>query len=226
LIAGDFSPREAMQSLARTFGALPERAAWNARCPYPALEVPEACVSRERPGSCRTAAAMLSIPVKASQNAAGDLQLCLLDGIAGLRLRKVLRESLGASYSPAAFAGRSCDLTHDWIGGYARCAEGRSEEIGEVLRGVFRDLHRDGWSDDEFRRAARPLAYTLRAAARRPDWWLSSLVEPDICPPAETIDAAALLKMEPQVRNLARRALDPSAAIELRVEPRTSEEAE
>jgi zinc protease len=226
LIAGDFSPGAAMQSLARTFGALPERAAWDGPCPYPALEVPEPCVSRERPGSCRTAAAMLSIPVKASQNPAGDLQLGLLDEIASLRLRRVLRESLGASYSPDAFTGRSSDLTHDWVGGYARCAEGRSEETGEALRAVFRDLHRDGWTDDEFRRAARPLAYTLRAAARRPDWWLSSLVEPDICPPVETIDAAALLKMEPQVRELARRALDTSAAIELRVEPHTGDETE
>ena len=222
IIAGDFAPQEALASAARTFGAIPLRTAWHEPSPFPLLPVPDPGVRREHPDKGRHAEVFLSLPLERPRNTTEDLQAGLLAEVIKLRMRRVLREELGASYSPGSRTSPSPDLARYWLRAQVRCADGKSEVIGEALHQLVAGLHRDGWSEDEFKRAARPLAWTIRAAARSPESWLDWLEEPHLCPVPAKLDAATLLKMEPQVKELARRVLDPAAAIELRVEPDTT----
>jgi zinc protease len=219
LIAGDFfssgGAGDALQNIRRLAGEREMECANSLSWSDPAASRD----LEERPPSGTRAGTVLSMPVTASKTADEDLHLALLEQIATLRIRKVLRESQGASYSPRAFAGRMPDRNMDSIGAGVECAEGQSDETGEALREVFSALQRDGWTEDEFRRAARPLAWSLRTSARRPDWWIEQLAEPVVCPAADRIEPGTLLKMAPAVRELTKRALDPAAAVEIRIEP-------
>jgi zinc protease len=217
IIAGDFAPAEALPELARTFGALPARDVWSDENPYPPLSVPgPGCF--ERKARSTQAQAWLLVPGIPANTPEETWHQTLLTEITGLRLKAVIREALGQSYSPRAGWWNSAGMD-GWLGCNAPCSDGQSAKAGESLRDVLASLRKDGWTEDEYNRAARPLAATLRANARTPEWWLDALLHPEASPVPGQGDVSTMKAMEPEVKRLMQEWFDPAVIRELHVEP-------
>jgi len=213
-ISGDFSPAAALQALAGTFGALPARAPWQAACPYPVLPVALQGIQDIKARGQGETACVIALPLPCPANATAEAQQNLLAALLHLRLRKVMRSELGFSYGPSARISRFLDSP--WLLLSVPCANRKIPDIGGTLRQLLTEFKDNGWSKDEFRRAARPWAATAKNNARDPEWWLEALDHPEWIPPSTLHDDQQLLLQESGTRTLARQ-LALETALELRI---------
>ena len=219
LIAGDFSPADALDTLASNFGAIPERRAWNGPVSYPPLPECEPGLHRlASEGQQALASVRIAMPVGPPGDASENVKRQLLEDILRLRLHSVIRESLGASYSPRAARWTLPDDHNEFLTTHVPCARGKADETADALRKVITDLRTNGWSGDEYLRATRPLPHMIHRKNRNPENCLTWLLEPDRFPTPEMLEPSATLRMRDSVRALARRAFDPDTAVELRTD--------
>jgi zinc protease len=218
-LAGDFEPEAALAAVAATFGTLPERPAWEEASRFPPPPLPDPGVTRvvmEKHGS--VASVTLMFPLGPAGDASEELRRDLLEKVLQLRVVEVLREKRGDSYAPRAHRRMRADHGTEWLVIDVPCAEESTGEMSEVLRGLVRDFRDRGWTRDEFQRALRPMPHVASRLARHPLAVLINLQNPAHMPAARQLDPAALGAMEGAVRELARRALDLDAAVELQVD--------
>lgn len=218
-IAGDFEPMAALDAVAATFGALPERVAWQEPPGFPPSPLPDpgSMVEVEKGSLDSSASVTLHFPLGPRTDAAEELRRDLLTQLVQLRLRAVMRERRGQSYAP--YASRSADMTDgtDWLSARVPCPPDLLGETSDALRDLILNLRDQGWSRDEFRRAVRPLPHRIRHEFRDPETVLEALMAPQRIATDPSLDASHLNGLESSVRELAKQVLDPEAAIELRV---------
>ena len=134
-----------------------------------------------------------------------------------IRMRSVMRESLGESYSPGAGLIMSVDRKEQWLIARVPCAAGRENEVGENLRDMVDVLVSKGWSDDEFIRAARPVPFSVRKLLRDPAQLSGLLWNPEQIPGSKPLEDAPMNRLRREVELMARRVLASGNAMELRV---------
>lgn len=215
-VAGDFEPLAALDAIAATFGALPERTGWEEPGPFPA--VPEAQPGLQvldEESSDSTASVTLSFPLGARLDVTEDLRRRLLSQLLHLRLRSVMRENRGTSYAPHARLASQCGV--EWLSARVPCPADRLDETAEALHRMVLEFRGQGWSRDEFRRATGPLPHQYRQQARNPGQRLEALWLPGRIPTSPMLESASLTGLESAVEQLAKEVLDPAKAIELRV---------
>jgi zinc protease len=215
-VAGDFEPLAALDAIAATFGALPERAGWEEPGHFPAPAVAEPglqVLDEESPDT--TASVTLSFPLGARSDATEELRRRLLRQLLQLRLRTVMRETRGASYAPDARLESRCGI--GWLSASVPCPADRLDETAEALHRMILEFREKGWSRDEFRRAIGPLPRQFRQQARNPGQRLAALWSPGSIPPASQLDGPVLTGLDSSVGQLAKEVLDPARVIELRV---------
>lgn len=220
-IAGDFEPLAALDAVAGTFGALPERVAWQEPPGFPPPPLPDPGtmveVEVEKGSMDSSASVTLHFPLGPRTDAAEELRRHLLTQLVQLRLRAVMRVSRGQSYAP--YASRTADMTDgtDWLSARVPCPPDFLAETSDALRDLVLNLREQGWSRDESRRAVRPLPHRIRQEFRDPETVLESLMAPQRIATDELLEASLLNGLETSVKELAKQVLDPEAAIELRV---------
>ena len=219
-IAGDFDPAQVLAEVGAAFGTLPMREPWNRPQPGPPVPetepgVHELALTNER--NLGHAAVML--PAQSPLTATAELQLGLLKNLLRVRLRAVMREQNGWSYSPQAFRMQAPGDDREWLVGSVPCEPGRVDEVADALRGVAADLAAGHWTADEFRRAARPLPFTIRKDRRNPRHLVAALQHPErIAAPAQ-LEPAVVAKLENPMRDRAKKVCDPATTVELRLRP-------
>lgn len=214
-IAGDFEPQAALDAIAATFGALPERAGWDEPAPFPAPSAAEPGLHlREDASSDATASVILSFPLGGGSDATEEVRRHLLRQLLQIRLRTVMRDHRGDSYAPWATLDSRCGSA--WLTLRVPCTDERLEETAEALHVLVQDFRERGWSRDEFHRAAGPFPHQLRRQARDPGRRLVALELPARMTTADMLDAAAIRGLEASVSRLAKDMLEPAAALELR----------
>jgi zinc protease len=180
-IVGDFEIDKILPDLLATFGALPTRAAVApAQTSARILAFPKAPAAQTFTYDSKiphgvAAAVWKTAGIRGNQKEFRRLNLIAL--MYGDRLRKEIREKLGASYSPDAAAAGSDAL--EGFGYLIGQSVGKPEDL-ELLLKTMRELAgqfaANGATADEFERALKPTLSQLEKSLRDNRYWLSAVM--------------------------------------------------
>lgn len=228
-IVGDFKFEKILPDLLATFGALPTRAA----------KPSEYAAARKIKFPNAPAAKVFTYESKIEQATAltfwqtagirGNIEefrrLNLLSDILGDRLRKEIREKLGASYSP--YAGASGSDALEGVG-YIMCQSiGKPEDL-ELLLNTMRDLADElatkGATADELDRALKPTLGQLKKSLRDNSYWLGTVMsqsqaDPDRLELARNRDADYQSITLKEINALAKKYLKAEDAMLVTIKP-------
>ncbi len=176
-IVGDIEEDAAIEAVARTFGALPERRA----DPLPLDEARDVSFREDRTpltlthaGPENKALALTYWPTTDDRDFQRDATLNLIRAVMRLKLTDELRETLGATYSPQAQSNTSS--IYPGFGYLAAISEVEPGDVDAVLDAVDRiaaDMADGGVTDDELQRARQPILENIEEARENNGAWLA-----------------------------------------------------
>jgi zinc protease len=227
-LTGDFDEAAAIAAVASTVGALPARGEPGAKVAdlRPARFTTDTAVRTiTHAGTADQGAIALAWPTTDDSNLKDSLTRDLLAAVMELRLIDVVREELGATYTPNA---QSVDSSTYKGFGYlmasAPAAQGSMDAVAKAVRQIASDLATKPPSADEVLRARKPIIERWQRQARENNSWVGLVAEAQSRP--ELLDrrrtrAAVLEAITPaDITVAADRYLDPAKAVEVRVVPR------
>ncbi len=104
-------------------------------------------------------------------------RLHMLASVLEDRVRKVIRETLGAAYSPSVSNFNSRVFQgYGFLIAQVIVKPGREEEIIREISRITDDLKENGVSSDELLRAKRPMVTSITDTVRTNQYWLSSVL--------------------------------------------------
>lgn len=228
-LVGDFDPEAAITAVASTLGALPARES------KPALEERRRLTVASPADEVLTYSGTIEKNLLAVYWPTGDgsdvprtRRLSLLGAIFDDRLRKTVREELGGSYSPSAYAVPN-EVYRDFgfIIAQITLDPAELERVRPALFAAAADLAENGVTEDELNRARLPILTSLRESERTNAYWLGSVLAAAQEQPARLdwarsryADFGAITKEE--LDALARAYLDPARAIRFTIKPAPS----
>lgn len=226
-IVGDIDEQAAIDMVARSFGALPERDAQAApmeEARHIAFPDHPAPVTLYHQGKADEAMLMVYWPTTDDSDFATDATLSLLASVMRLMLNEELRETLGAAYSPSAYASQSS--TYPGFGQVVASTNLDVEDIplieAEIAK-IAKTLREKPIDPDMLDRARQPILERLAKAPRENASWIGLVGQAQTRP--ERLDrfrTAAQVYGGLTVDNIqqaARRWLDPDAALTIRIVP-------
>jgi zinc protease len=180
-VVGDIDEQAAIDAIASTFGALPERrAAFDPRADarvrqYPADRSERTLIHK---GPAEQAELRVYWPARDDSDLAEAMQLNLLSRVMQLMLTEELREKLGESYSPGAAAS----LSNEYPGyGYLFAASNIDyKDLATTRAAIFaiaRELREKPVDADLLDRARKPLVESMTKARRENGYWLPYVTE-------------------------------------------------
>lgn len=226
-IVGDIDVDATIELARRTLGALPPRAS------KPPFDEARHVAFPARPPSeqftveteIKKALVLTYWPTDDDSDIGRVRRLSLLSAVFEDRLRKVIREELGAAYSPSCSSSPSG--TYRGYGLFNVVVEVDPAQAANVQAAVLRiaeELRRGGVSDDEVERAREPRLTSIKQAVRQNGYWLGSVLakaqeSPEDLDHARTMaeDYASIAKSD--LDALAARYLDNSRAARFIVTP-------
>jgi len=227
-LAGDIDEDRAIALVAATFGALPARedafrdaAAIQPPRPFTANRAPR--IVRHK-GPADQAMLRFTWPTRDDGDPVETLALELLERVSHIELTEILREKLGKAYSPAAASSPS----RTWrgfgtFGIAASVATGEVAAAREAIVEVVSALRTAPVDEDTLRRARQPLIEEHANALKTNGGWLGLVARAQS--EAGRIErylkaGERLMALTPaDVMAMARRYLDPAAAVEIAVLP-------
>ncbi|NVE96038.1 M16 family metallopeptidase [Altererythrobacter lutimaris] len=179
-IVGDIDLETATREVARTFGALSERA--DSKAPVPGstnIAFPEGSSTPhvfEHKGNEEQALVYVYWPAPDASDPADQFRMRLLRGLFRNRLTEVLREEMGATYSPGA-ANYSSTLFDGYGYMYARITSkpGQADEVRRAVFKVAEQMASEGFDQDAFERARKPLLEDLGSSLENNAYWMNVL---------------------------------------------------
>ncbi len=179
-IVGDVDRETAIAEVARTFGALPERAdEKTAHLDRRQLEFPTDDAGPFRfyhRGAEEQALVYVYWPAPDASNPGDRYRMAILRSLFRNRLTAVLREEMGSTYSPGA-GTYSDPLYPDYGYIYTRVTT-TPEQVETVREGVLRvarEMAREEIDEDDFQRALTPLVEDLGSSLESNSYWLDIL---------------------------------------------------
>ncbi|MBV7258667.1 M16 family metallopeptidase [Erythrobacter crassostreae] len=179
-VVGDVDKEAVVREIARTFGALPMRAdqkadfGANADLAFPSgSETPNRFYHR---GNEEQALVYVYWPAPDASDPANAYRMRVLRGVFRNRLTDVLREEMGATYSPGA--GAFSNSIFDGYGYALARVTAKPEDVGKVQGGILRvatELAETGIDSDAFDRALTPLIEDLNSIFENNGYWLNVL---------------------------------------------------
>lgn len=227
-LVGDIDENAAIKAVAESIGALPARSAkaTSAVAPKPAqFTADRSARVLYHAGSADQGAIALSWPTTDDSDFKATLTLDLLAEVIGLRLIDVLREELGATYTPNASSVNSSTFKRfGYLTASAPTAQNDMDATSKAMLKIAADLRTAPPTADEMLRARKPILERWQRQARENNSWVALAVEAQNRP--ERLDrrrtrAAILEAITPgDITAQAKRYLDPAAALETRVVPK------
>ena len=181
VIVGDVTVEKAIDSVARTFGALPARAAPSPLPPEQLKVRPPSgggeAVVRTHGGRADQAVLFTAWPTTDFfEDPRGARANRLLAEVLGLRLTDELREKQGATYSPSADSTQSLVIPGwGYISTVVEIPPDRIDAVTTEIRHIAADLAREAPSADEMERARRPTLEGVLHGRETNGYWLSAL---------------------------------------------------
>lgn len=175
-IVGDVDEQAAIDDVARTLAALPQRA--SAEAPVKAAPVQFAkagsVLTVRHGGNADQGALAVAWKTTDDKNFKGALTRELLASVMQLRLLDTLREKLGATYTPNSLSIAS--NTFDGFGAMVVFVPAQPSTFGEVdkvIRSIAADLTAKPVSADEILRARKPMLENYQKELRQNSSWLA-----------------------------------------------------
>ena len=180
-VVGDIDEQAAIDAIAASFGALPERrAAFNLR---PEARVREFAADRSErtlihKGPAEQAELRVYWPARDDSNLSEAMRLNLLARVMQLKLTEELREKLGESYSPGAAASLS-----DEFPGYGHLFAASNvdhKDLATTRAAIFaiaKELRDAPVDADLLDRARKPLVEAMTKSRRENAYWLNYVAE-------------------------------------------------
>jgi zinc protease len=227
IIVGDTSLPAATRAVAKTFGALPARAA------RPAARTTERIATfpagrgttrLEHKGRADQSLAMVFWPMRDYGDGREARALRVLESVLQNRLTEVIREELGDSYSPGT-TWQPSDVSPGYgvIGAISEVKPDKADVVIATMERIAADLAAGKIDADLFERAKRPLVADFDETTANNPWWLSALgnisFEPNRLVRVRDAKAQYAAVTLDQVKALARQYLDPSKARLVKVVP-------
>jgi zinc protease len=225
-IAGDVDEAQAIDAVARTFGALPPRRAEPAAPASPPPHFPEDRATRtfHHHGAPDDALAAIYWPLPPAPNARELARISVLRAVLLVAVRDRVREELGATYTPGAPLRRWLawpDFAYLGI----RCATlpGKVDEVLAAIEAIAARLAAAPPAPDLVERGRNPLLAQLAREHRDNATWVRLAAVAQSHP--EELDRfrdeeAALRAVTPaELADAARRYLSPQAALRVRILP-------
>lgn len=179
-LVGDLDADAALPLILKTFGALPKRA--DKKTIDPALRklaYPETPAEKgfSYESKIPNAAALIAwkIPSMAN-NVAETRRLNIVANILDDRMRKKIREELGASYSPSANASASDAFDFGVLNAFSQGKPEDSEKVGKLIIEIGQKLAADGATQDELDRSLKPVLAQLETSLRDNSYWLNTVM--------------------------------------------------
>ncbi len=211
-IIGDIDIERAIEIAAATIGALPAR-----EPPRDFKEAREVRYPGEAPADAfpveteiLKSLVLIYWPTDDARDIPRTRRLALLASVFDDRLRKVVREELGAAYSPNASSAPSD--TYPGYGLFSVSVEVDPHQAATVQETILRladDLRAHGVTADELERALEPVLTSIKESARQNGYWLSAVLDKAQSRP-EFLDAART--READFRSITKADLDALAA--------------
>lgn len=226
-IVGDITVEEAIESVAATLGALPERALERKsyedarQVSFPA---PGETVTFRHEGEADRALAQVYWPAPDGRDAAQARALSLLAEIFQLKLTDRIREEEAAAYSPAA--GYSGSRLFEDYGYFQVSLDLKPADVDSffgVVNEIAASLASGEISEDELQRARRPVLESIEENQEQNGYWLGVVGESQTDPGilarhrSRTADYEAVTL--DQLKRLAKAYLQPSNAYRIQILP-------
>jgi zinc protease len=234
-IVGDIDERQAIDTVAKTFGALPKREAapTKFKSDRPVVfRTDKTPILLTHNGEASQAIASVYWPVTIDPDAdpQGARVMAVLASVMRLKVIAEIREALGATYSPSANASMSS--LYPGFGYVSAGAEVKPEDADGVIKALKKiaaSMRAGEISDDEFSRAITPSLEMLPQSATSNAYWLSLISQAQSRP--ELTERSKLAAIEKSVRAVtmadvvaaANKWLTDAAAQEVRVVPQKAE---
>jgi zinc protease len=224
-VVGDVELEAVINAAARTFGKLPKRGPDQDVKPLLAVHTASGLHEAAKvPTEVPQALVTVWTPTTDGQLASTRRQLSMLSQIVNDRLRVVVREKLGDSYSPGAQSNASRAFPGvGFLIMNAASEPGRTQDVLEACLGVTQSLATEGVTAEELDRLRAPILAQLRDQQRNNQFWMSVLADSQTRPAA--LDDARKLEADYQamtpelLTELARKYLPKERANWLVVKP-------
>lgn len=180
-VVGDIDEQAAIDAIAATFGALPERrAAFDPRAAARVRQYPADLRERTliHKGPAEQAELRVYWPARDDSDLAEAMQLNLLSRVMQLMLTEELREKLGESYSPGAAASLSSD--YPGYGFLFAASNIDYKDLATTRAAIFaiaKELRDKPIDADLLGRARQPLIEAMTKARRENAYWLPYVTE-------------------------------------------------
>lgn len=227
-IVGDIDPEVALNLVAKTLGALPEREATKPDfAEQRALKYPAGVKEKTFEFSSDTSrgASLVSWPAPGHRDIPLGRRVSVLGEVLNDRLRLKVREELGATYSPEVVR-YSSEAFRDYGNLIAvMLAEPKDlANLGSIAARVADELAKGEISDDEFKRAISPTLSTLDQ--RDNSYWLNNVSNsqemPEMVEVMRTRNADYRAITKDEVQALAKKLLSSEHATVINVQPKVA----
>jgi zinc protease len=176
-VVGDFNPDILVETVSKYFGGLPSKKAdskYHIAVPkFPEGKALQLQVDTEIP----KAITMVAYPTDDFWDIHQTRRLSILASVINERLRVIIREKLGASYSQYAYNRPS--KAYPGYGVFRKVVFTGPEKalnLVDVMKQISSDLTGEGISDDELQRALKPTLTNIIEMRRKNEYWLNSVL--------------------------------------------------
>jgi zinc protease len=226
-IVGDTSIDVATRAVAKTLGALPQRAA----VPAPRTKERSATFPAgrgetilEHKGRADQSLALIFWPMRDYGDGREARALRVLENVLQNRLTEVIREELGDSYSPGTdWSPSDVSPGYGILGATSEVKPEKGDEVIAVMERIAAELAVGKIDEDLFERAKRPLVADFDETAANNPWWMGALsnlsFDPNRLPRVRDAKSHYASVTLDQVKALARQYLDPQKARIVKVVP-------
>ncbi len=175
-VVGDFDREELVRLAGRYFGSLSPRQDKDINVNpvhFPAGK----SLSTEVKSSIDKSVVVVAWPTSDFWDIGRTRRLHMLASVFDDRLRKVVREKLGATYSPEVYSSASRAFKgYGLLMVQMTVQPGREQLIIDEVLKIAADLRQGGVSQEELERAKAPMMTSLKDTVRSNDYWLSSVL--------------------------------------------------
>ncbi len=175
-IVGDFSSDEVEKILGKYFGGMTTQNSHVSDAP--AVHFPAAAALKiDVDTSMDKSLVVVAWPTNDFWDIQRTRRLHMLASVLEDRVRKVIRETLGAAYSPSVSNFNSRVYQgYGFLMAQVVVKPGREEEIIREISRITDELKKNGVSSDELLRAKRPMVTSITDTVRTNQYWLSSVL--------------------------------------------------
>ncbi|HEX9782774.1 MAG TPA: insulinase family protein [Opitutaceae bacterium] len=179
-IIGDIDIARTIDVAASTIGALSPRRPRLAFARERVVHYPQAAPSDIFPVETDILKSLVLTywPTTDARDVSRARRLSMLASVIDDRLRKVVREELGAAYSPNASSAPSD--TYPGYGLFSVSVEADPSQARQIHAAILRiadELRKHGVTEDELERAREPALTAIRESARQNGYWLSAVLD-------------------------------------------------